>query len=153
MSEMNLTHLGKQSVIETDPSKVKLDLIPNPQPGLLYNARFIIPEFTSLCPQTGQPDFATLIIDYVPDKYLVESKALKLFMFAHRNHGAFHEDVTVGIGHRLFTELNPYWGRIAGFWNGRGGIAINVVWEYGQIPVGVHPLSIDNVKLYSNGHM
>lgn len=153
MNALNLTHLGKVSAIENDPDKVVLDLIPNPQPKLLYNARFIVPEFTSLCPQTGQPDFATLIIDYVPNKYLVESKALKLYMFAHRNHGAFHEDVTVSIGFRLFTDLQPHWLRIAGFWNGRGGISINVVWENGTLPSCVHPLDINNLKLYTNGHM
>lgn len=146
------THLGKQSIIVTDPKDAVLDLIPNPN-KLYYSCRFTIPEFTSKCPATGAPDFATLIIDYVPNKYLVESKSLKLYMSAHRDHGAFHEDVTVSIGKRLFRELDPYWLRIAGFWNGRGGISIDIVWEGGILPSDVHPLSIDNVKLYNNGHM
>jgi 7-cyano-7-deazaguanine reductase len=147
-----LTHLGKQSTIETNPDDAILDKIVKPNQDLLYCCRFTIPEFTSTCPQTGQPDFSTLIVDYVPDSYLVESKSLKLWMFAFRNHGAFHEDVTVSIGYRLFRELKPHWLRIAGFWNGRGGISIDIVWEAGELPQFVKPLSIDNVKLYNNGH-
>ena len=147
---MELTHLGKQSVIERDPDKVVLDRIPKPSAELLYCCRFTVPEFTSLCPQTRQPDFATLIIDYAPDKYLVESKSLKLWMFAFRNHGAFHEDVTVGIGERLYRELAPHWLRIAGFWNSRGGISIDVVWEDGTLPEDVHPLDINIIKPYSS---
>lgn len=148
MNELNLTHLGKQSVIETDPDKVTLDLIANPHPGLYYVSRFSIPEFTSKCPATGQPDFATLIIDYVPDRFLVESKALKLYMFAFREHGAFHEDVTVAIGRRLWNSLAPHWLRIAGFWNSRGGIAIDVVWEMGELPPRCKPLSLDSFRPY-----
>ena len=147
-----LTHLGKQSKIETDPNLVILDRIQKPNPALNYVCRFTVPEFTSLCPQTGQPDFATLIIDYLPSQWIVESKSLKLYMFSFRNHGAFHEDVTVTIGKRLYDELNPYWLRIAGFWNGRGGVSIDVVWEAGILPSGIKPLSIDNIKLYNNGH-
>ena len=149
---LNLTHLGKQSVIETNPDRVVLDLIPKPNIDLLYSCRFTIPEFTSLCPATGAPDFALLIVDYIPDKLLVESKSLKLYMFSHRDVGAFHEDVTVSIGYRLYRELKPHWLRIAGFWNGRGGISIDVVWEGGGLPPSVKPLSIDNIKLYNNGH-
>ena len=150
MTDFIPTHLGKQSVIESDPDKVKLDLIPNPQSSTRYVCRFSIPEFTSKCPATGQPDFATLLIDYVPDKFLVESKSLKLYMFAYRDHGAFHEDVTVAIGRRLFSELDPYWLRIAGFWNSRGGIAIDVVWEDGVLPEDVHPLDINIIKPYAS---
>ena len=149
---VNRTHLGKQSVIETDPSKVVLDLIENPQLSTMYVCRFSIPEYTSKCPVTGQPDFAHLIIDYVPSRHLVESKALKLYMFAFRDHGAFHEDVTITIGKRLYSEMKPLWLLIAGFWNGRGGIAIDVVWEGGILPSGAHPLDINNMKHYSNGH-
>jgi 7-cyano-7-deazaguanine reductase len=147
-----LTHLGKVSPIQDDPDKVVLDKIPNPNPHLTYCCRFVAPEMSSLCPQTRQPDFATLIIDYSPRGYLLESKALKLYLFAFRNHGSFHEDVTVSIGKRIYDAINPRWLRIAGFWNGRGGIAINVVWEEGTLPENVHPLSIDNIKLYNNGH-
>src|ERR1700722_12838302 len=112
-----LTHLGKQSPIETDPDKVVLDKIDNPTTGFTC-CRFTVPEFTSLCPKTGQPDFATLIIDYVPDLYLLESKSLKLYTFAFRNRGDFHEKCTDDIGYRIFRELSPLWLRIAGFWNG-----------------------------------
>lgn len=150
MSE--LTHLGKQSPIQDDPSKVVLDRIQNPNPHLLYCCRFVVPEMNSLCPQTGQPDFATLIIDYCPRGYLLESKALKLYIFAHRNHGAFHEDVTVSIGKQIYDKIEPRWLRIAGFWNGRGGISINIVSELGTLPEEIHPLSIDNIKLYNNRH-
>lgn len=144
-----LTHLGKQSAVaETDPHKVVLDKIDNPHFGLNYVSRFSIPEFTSLCPVTGQPDFATLLIDYVPDRYLVESKALKLWTFAFRGHGSFHEDVTVHIGKRLYDELHPKWLRIAGFWNSRGGISIDVVWEAGQLPERCVPLSLNQIRPY-----
>ena len=152
MTELNLAHLGKQSEIQTDPDKVILDRIPKPNSDLLYSCRFTIPEYSSLCPVTGQPDYALLIIDYVPDKYLVESKSLKLWMFSYRQHGSFHEAVTTDIGYRLYKELQPHWLRVAGFFNGRGGISIDIVWEGGGLPPNVKPLSIDNVKLYNNGH-
>lgn len=152
MTELNLTHLGKQSPIENDPDKVVLDKIEKPNRQLMYCCRFVAPEFTSLCPMTGQPDFATLIIDYVPDEWLLESKALKLYLFAFRSRGDFHEKCTVDIGERIVRTIKPRWFRIAGFWNGRGGVAINVLWQTGTLPASVHPLSIDNVKLYTNGH-
>lgn len=140
--DLNLTHLGKQSVIESAPDKAKLDLIPNPHRGTDYIARFTVPEFTSLCPATGQPDFAVLVIDYAPGRFLVESKSLKLYMFAFRNHGAFHEDVTITIGKRLFKELSPYWLRIGGFWFPRGGIPIDIVCEWGMLPDKCSPLDL-----------
>lgn len=146
----NLVHLGRQSVIENDPDKVKLDLINKPNPDLLYVCRFSIPEFQSLCPATGQPDYATILIDYAPDKYLIESKALKLWMFAFRNHGSFHEDVTTSIGRRFVTEVQPHWFRIASFFNARGGISIDTVWEVGSLPPGLKPLSIDIIKPYAS---
>ena len=141
-------YLGRDTKYQfSNPDEVKLDIIPNPRPGEQYIARFTIPEFTSLCPQTGQPDFATLIIDYQPNYYLLESKALKLWMFAFRNHGAFHEDVTVGIGVRFYEEVQPCWIRIAGFWYPRGGIPIDVVWEGGELLKGSKPLDLD-IKPY-----
>ena len=100
----------------------------------MYLVRFAVPEFTSLCPVTGQPDFAHLIIDYVPGDTIVESKSLKLFLGAFRNHAAFHEDCTVGIGERLFTEMRPAWLRIGGYWYPRGGIPIDVFWQSGLPP-------------------
>lgn len=150
MSELNLTHLGKQSVIETDPDKVVLDRIDNPVYGALYVARFTAPEFTSLCPKTGQPDFATLVIDYIPGDFLLESKSLKLYLFSFRGHGDFHEKCTVDIGERIAKTIDPVWLRIVGFWNGRGGINIDVVWETGVLPKTVTPLSLDKRQLYKN---
>ena len=88
----------------------------NPRATELYCARFTVPEFTALCPVTGQPDFAHLMIDYAPDRMIVESKSLKLFLSSFRNHGAFHEECTVGIGRRLFDEMKPRWLRIGGYW-------------------------------------
>lgn len=145
---LDLTHLGKISPIENDPDKVKLDLIPKPNVNLIYCCRFSIPEFVSKCPATNQPDFAIILIDYVPYKHLIESKALKLWMFAFRNHGSFHEAVTSSIADRFYKEVKPYWLRVASFFNARGGISIDTVVELGILPMGVHPLSIDNMKPY-----
>ena len=99
--------------------------------------RFTAPEFTSLCPVTGQPDFAHLVIDYAPDSLLVESKSLKLFLTSFRNHGAFHEECTVMIGRRIVDATKPLWLRIAGYWFPRGGIPIDVFWQTGVPPEGV----------------
>src|SRR3546814_8785234 len=81
-----------------------------------YAVRFTAPEFTSLCPVTGQPDFAHLVVDYLPGDWLVESKSLKLYLISFRNHDAFHEDCTVSIGRRLTELLEPQWLRIGGYW-------------------------------------
>ena len=148
---LGLTHLGKVSPIETDPDKVKFDLIHKPLKYINYVCRFSIPEFQSLCPVTGQPDYATIIIDYVPDQLLIESKALKLWMFAFRNHGAFHEAVTAMIADRLAKEMKPYWIRVASFFNARGGISIDTVVEMGHIPSHPNkpiPLSLDHIRPY-----
>jgi 7-cyano-7-deazaguanine reductase len=99
--------------------------------------RFTCPEFTSLCPVTGQPDFAHIVIDYVPDELIVESKSLKLFMHSFRNHAGFHEDCTVGIGERLVVEMKPKWLRIGGYWYPRGGIPIDVFYQHGMVPEGM----------------
>ena len=98
---MSLNHLGQSSTLPASPEAATLDYPPNPRPGRLYLVRFTAPEFTSLCPVTGQPDFAHIVIDYAPGERIVESKSLKLFLGAFRNHAGFHEDVTVGIGERL----------------------------------------------------
>ena len=90
------TVLGKHTEWPHSPDKAVLDRVPNPHPDTHYVARFTAPEFTTLCPVTGQPDFAHLVIDYVPNRWLVESKSLKLYLASFRNHGAFHEDCTVG---------------------------------------------------------
>lgn len=122
-------HLGKASTLPASPEEAQLDYVPNPRPGRNYAVRFVAPEFTSLCPVTGQPDFAHLVIDYLPGDTIVESKSLKLFLGSFRNHAAFHEDCTVGIGERLADEMKPRWLRIGGYWYPRGGIPIDVFWQ------------------------
>jgi 7-cyano-7-deazaguanine reductase len=111
--------------------------VKNPHPRKLYLARFTAPEFTSLCPITGQPDFAHLVIDYAPARWLVESKSLKLYLTSFRNHGAFHEDCTLAIAGRLVEFLTPRWLRIGGYWYPRGGMPIDVFWQAGEPPAGV----------------
>lgn len=133
----NLDKLGKQSELPSDPEADILERVPNPQSDVNYIARFTAPEFTSLCPVTGQPDFAHLVIDYVPGDWLVESKSLKLYLGAFRNHGAFHEDCTIMIARKLVELLDPRWLRIAGYWYPRGGIPIDVFWQTGEAPKGV----------------
>ena len=130
-------HLGRPSTIPPSPDEARLDRVANPHPDADYVARFTAPEFTSLCPVTGQPDFAILVIDYVPDRWLVESKSLKLFLNSFRNHGAFHEDCTVAIGKRLVELLEPRYLRIGGYWYPRGGMPIDVFWQTGAPPEGV----------------
>ncbi|MDR3436188.1 preQ(1) synthase [Telmatospirillum sp.] len=133
----NLTQLGGPGKIPETPDQAVLETVRNPHLGTLYVVRFTAPEFTSLCPITGQPDFAHLVIDYVPDELLVESKSLKLFLASFRNHGAFHEDCTVNIGKRLVDALSPLWLRIGGYWFPRGGIPIDVFWQTGVPPEGL----------------
>jgi 7-cyano-7-deazaguanine reductase len=136
-SPPHVTQLGQQSVLPSSPEVAVLERVPNPHPDTHYVARFTAPEFTSLCPVTGQPDFAHIVIDYVPKDWLVESKSLKLYLAAFRNHGAFHEDCTVGIGRRLVELLEPTFLRIGGYWYPRGGIPIDVFWQNGDLPRGV----------------
>jgi 7-cyano-7-deazaguanine reductase len=132
-----LTQLGGQVRGFASPEEAVMERVPNPHPDALYLARFTAPEFTSLCPVTGQPDFAHLVIDYAPGDWLVESKSLKLFLQSFRNHGAFHEDCTVYVGKRLVELLAPRWLRIGGFWYPRGGIPIDVFWQTGVAPDGL----------------
>ena len=134
---MTLKHLGQVSALPARPEDAILDYPANPRPRSPYLVRFVSPEFTSLCPVTGQPDFAHIVIDYVPDQTIVESKSLKLFLGAFRNHAGCHEDCTVGIGQRLFTEMKPLWLRIGGYWYPRGGIPIDVFWQSGAPPKDV----------------
>ncbi len=126
--------LGRPTPIPPAPDQARLDTVANPQPGTTYLVRFTCPEFTSLCPVTGQPDFAHLVVDYVPDRLLVESKSLKLFLAAFRNHGALHEDCTLAIADRLVAAAAPVWLRIAGYWYPRGGIPIDVFYQTGPPP-------------------
>src|SRR5690349_15195544 len=132
-----IRQLGRNVKAPQRPEHAVLERVPNPHPNQLYLVRFTAPEFTSLCPITGQPDFAHLVIDYSPRRFLVESKSLKLFLGAFRNHGAFHEDCTLAIGRRLVAELAPQWLRIGGYWYPRGGIPIDVFWQSGPAPQGL----------------
>ena len=133
-----LDQLGQQSAAPTSPDEAKLERVPNPHPETLYLARFVAPEFTSLCPVTGQPDFAHLVIDYAPGEWLVESKSLKLFLTSFRNHGGFHEDCTLRVGKEIADLLDPRWLRISGYWYPRGGIPIDVFWQTGPVPDGLY---------------
>jgi 7-cyano-7-deazaguanine reductase len=133
----NLKQLGEKTPLPSSPDEAVLERVPNPQKGTLYAVRFTSPEFTSLCPITGAPDFAHIMIDYVPGDWLVESKSLKLFLGSFRNHGAFHEDCTVSIAKRLIECMEPKWLRIGGYWFPRGGIPIDVFYQTGDAPDGV----------------
>ncbi len=130
----NLTQLGSNTQQPQSPEAAIIESVENPKQNMNYMVRFTAPEFTSLCPLTGQPDFAHLVIDYIPDKRLVESKSLKLFLSSFRNHGAFHEDCTVSIAKRLIDEISPKWLRIGGYWYPRGGMPIDVFYQTGEPP-------------------
>lgn len=132
-----LSQLGRQTEAPSGPETAVLERVPNPHTNELYLTRFTAPEFTSLCPVTGQPDFAHLVIDYAPEGWLVESKSLKLYLTSFRNHGAFHEDCTVAIGKRLAGLLEPRWLRIGGYWYPRGGMPIDVFWQTAPAPEGL----------------
>ncbi len=132
-----LTRLGGKAELPASPAEAVLERVSNPHPDTTYLVRFTAPEFTSLCPVTGQPDFAHLVIDYVPQKWLVESKSLKLYLGAFRNHGAFHEACTLDIAKRLQETLAPQWLRIGGYWYPRGGMPIDVFWQSGPPPDGL----------------
>jgi 7-cyano-7-deazaguanine reductase len=129
--------LGQPAAPAAGPDEALLDTVAAPNPGTAYLVRFTCPEFTTLCPVTGQPDFAHLVIDYVPDSLILESKSLKLYLASFRNHASFHEAATVGIGLRLVRELEPQWLRLCGFWYPRGGIPIDVFYQTGDAPEGV----------------
>jgi 7-cyano-7-deazaguanine reductase len=132
-----LIHLGRATRLPASPSEAKLDRVRNPHPDTNYVARFTVPEFTTLCPITSQPDFAHFVIDYVPAKWLVESKSFKLYLGSFRNIGTFHEGCTVTIGKKLVALLMPKFLRIGGYWYPRGGMPIDVFWQTGKLPHGV----------------
>jgi 7-cyano-7-deazaguanine reductase len=129
--------LGRPVAIPASPKEAVLDGVANPHSGTDYVVRFTAPEFTVLCPITGQPDFAHFVIDYCPAKSLLESKSLKLFLASYRNVAGFHEDCTIAIGKRVVAAIAPKYLRIAGFWYPRGGIPIDVFWQNGQLPKDV----------------
>ena len=132
-----LSALGDDRAIPRSPDQAELEVVDDPHPEELYLVRFTAPEFTSICPVTGQPDFAHLVIDYAPDAQLVESKSLKLFLTSFRDHGAFHEDCTLTIAKRIKAAIQPRWLRIAGYWYPRGGIPIDIFGQWGEIPTGL----------------
>ena len=134
---MSAPVLGRPAPLPASPDEAQLDTVANPHPGLVYLVRFTCPEFTSLCPVTGQPDFAHFVIDYAPDATILESKSLKLFLAAFRNHAAFHEDCTLTVARRLVAALEPRWLRLAGYWYPRGGIPIDIFYQTGAPPAGL----------------
>lgn len=133
----DLTQLGSNTALPNSPEEATLERVPNPKTEMDYAVRFTAPEFTSICPLTGAPDFATIMLDYVPGDWLVESKSLKLFLGSFRNHGAFHEDCTITIAKRLVDLLDPKWLRLGGYWYPRGGIPIDIFFQTGEPPKGV----------------
>jgi 7-cyano-7-deazaguanine reductase len=133
----DLKLLGTHVPLPASPEEAVLERVPNPHPGETYLVRFTAPEFTCLCPVTGQPDFAHFVIDYVPGQHLIESKSLKLFLGAFRNHGAFHEACTLGIAKRIIAAIAPTWLRIGGYWYPRGGMPIDVFYQTGAPPEGL----------------
>ena len=137
VEEEKLSQLGRGAPIPASPDEAVLESVANPNAGTDYLIRFTCPEFTALCPITGQPDFAHLVIDYVPDARIVESKSFKLYLASFRNHGAFHEACTVAIAKRLEAELAPKWLRIGGYWYPRGGMPIDVFYQSGEPPAGI----------------
>ena len=137
MADDELTLLGRKAELPASPDEAVLEKVGNPHPETPYVVRFNCPEFTSLCPITGQPDFAHLVIDYIPKTHILESKSLKLYLHAFRNHAAFHEDCTLSIAKRITDEIAPTWLRIGGYFYPRGGIPIDVFYQTGSPPEGV----------------
>jgi 7-cyano-7-deazaguanine reductase len=137
VARKHLTQLGRQIAAPRSPEEARLESVANPHPDSDYVVRFTAPEFTTLCPITGQPDFAHFVIDYCPAKALVESKSLKLYLTSFRNHAAFHEDCTILIAERIVAAIKPKFLRIAGYWYPRGGFPIDVFWQTGKLPNGV----------------
>ncbi len=144
----NLTNLGKQSQIPSEPSIDILESVANPHIDTDYSIRFTCPEFTSICPITSQPDFAHITLDYVPNELIVESKSLKLYLFSYRNHGAFHEDCTISIAKDIIKTIAPKWLRIVGIWYPRGGIPIDIFYQTSKEPEDILIPQID-FKNYS----
>ncbi|MCR4693773.1 MAG: preQ(1) synthase [Pseudobutyrivibrio sp.] len=128
-----LTKLGSQGTeYKTDYDPSLLESFSNKHPENDYFVKFNCPEFTSLCPITGQPDFATITISYVPDKLMVESKSLKLYLFSYRNHGDFHEDCVNKIMKDLIKLMDPKYIEVTGKFLPRGGLSIDPYCNYGK---------------------
>ena len=147
-SDKDLNALGYKSKIPDFPNSSILEKVSNPKVGIDYSIRFTCPEFTSICPVTSQPDFAYIIIDYVPGKFIVESKSFKLYLLGYRNHGAFHEDCTISIAQDIVNLLDPKWLRIGGYWYPRGGIPIDIFWQTNEKPKNlfIPDQSVENYK-------
>ncbi len=124
-----LTMLGHKA----EPGK-KLEAFPNHNPDRFYRVTLETNEFTCVCPMTGQPDFATIRVDYVPDKLVVESKSFKLYLWSYRNEGVFHEHIVNTILDDLVKTLDPHWCKVTGIFNVRGGIGITVEAEHVKTP-------------------
>jgi 7-cyano-7-deazaguanine reductase len=135
--QRHLTQLGRHTEIPASPDEAVVETVANPHPGETYLVRFTCPEFTALCPITGQPDFARFVIDYAPKERLIESKSLKLYLASFRNHGAFHEGCTIAIVKKIQAAADPQWLRIGGYWYPRGGIPIDVFYQSGEAPLGL----------------
>tara|TARA_B100001123_G_C15277409_1_gene1012691 strand:- start:306 stop:767 length:462 start_codon:yes stop_codon:yes gene_type:complete len=129
--------LGKKLTIPSNPEEAVLEKIKNLHKDTLYVTRFSIPEFTSICPVTKQPDFGHLLIDYVPSNWLIESKSMKYYINSFRNYGIFHEDITIKIGKKILSSVKPKWLRIGGYFYPRGGIPIDVFWQSCSPPKGL----------------
>jgi 7-cyano-7-deazaguanine reductase len=137
MTRKKLTQLGHVSRLPASPDKARLESVANPHPDQDYLIRFTAPEFTTLCPITGQPDFAHFVLDYAPGKAILESKSFRLFLASFRNEAGFHEDTTLAIAKRVAGAIKPKYLRIAGFWYPRGGIPIDIFWQTGKLPAGL----------------
>ena len=143
--------LGKQVALASEPNIKILDPVSNPHNDVDYVTRFTCPEFTSICPVTGQPDFAHIVIDYIADKYIVESKSLKLYLGSYRNHGAFHEDCSIAIAKDIVKTISPKWLRIAAYWYPRGGIPIDVFYEHNTAPEKCYIPDLPNINYKGRG--
>ena len=133
----NFLNLGQKISIPDKPSRKLLEKVKNPKINVKYCIRLTCPEFTSICPITSQPDFATIIIDYIPNKHIVESKSFKFYLLGYRNLGAFHEDCSITIAQDLQHALKPNWLRIVAFWFPRGGIPIDIFWQTSKKPENI----------------
>jgi len=128
----NLRSLGNKTEYKQNYAPEVLETFTNKHPENDYWVRFRCPEFTALCPITGQPDYATILIDYIPDQRMVESKSLKLYLFSFRNHGAFHEDCVNIIKNDLIRLMDPKYIEVTGLFSPRGGISILPFCNYGK---------------------
>ena len=138
MTQKSKLTLGKKTEYNFEkPHQKTLQKVVNPHSDVDYAIRLTCPEFTSICPITSQPDFAHLVIDYAPDKSIIESKSLKLYLFSYRNHGAFHESCTVQIAKDIIACIKPKWLRIGGYWYPRGGIPIDIFFQSGTLPKNI----------------